>query len=399
MEGRARHLGDIECALSELVADFDPDAVPLCEAQSVWESFDRVERLAASAKILLARRVDEAGRWRGEGFRSAAEQLAVRAGSSVSSAQAMLDTSKRVEKQPKTARAMRRGELSAAKAKLVAGAAEVDPGCEDALLELARTAPLAKVRKAALGAKAAVGIDDTHARIRKERSLREYTDDEGAWVLHARGPVEAGEAFRDAITPIIDQYFKEKRAPEEREPREAYAFDALIELATREGPADGEKPRSSGRYLGLIRADLEAMQRGHVEGEEVCEIAGLGPIPVRVAKDLLGDAVLKLVITKGVDVLNVTHLGRKATIAQKCALWWRSPDCDREGCTRTARLQIDHDTGWTKTHTTRLDDSNRLCEHDHDLKTYFGWALVEGTGKREMVPPDDPRHPKNKPKR
>jgi hypothetical protein len=130
----------------------------------------------------------------------------------------------------------------------------------------------------------------------------------------------------------------------------------------------------------------------------VCEIAGLGPIPVRIAKDLLGEAVLKLVITKGVDVRNVTHLGRKATIAQKCALWWRSPDCDREGCTRTARLQIDHDTGWTKTHTTRLDDSNRLCEHDHDLKTYFGWALVEGTGKREMVPPDDPRHPKNKPK-
>jgi hypothetical protein len=140
------------------------------------------------------------------------------------------------------------------------------------------------------------------------------------------------------------------------------------------------------------------MQRGHVEGDEVCEIAGLGPIPVRVAKDLLGDAVLKLVITKGVDVANVTHLGRAATIAQKSAFWWQSPECDRLACTRTQRLQIDHDTGWTDTHTTRVDDSNRLCDHDHDLKTYFGWALVEGTGKREMVPPDDPRHPKNKPK-
>ena len=39
-----------------------------------------------------------------------------------------------------------------------------------------------------------------------------------------------------------------------------------------------------------------------------------------------------------------------------------------------------------------------LCDHDHHLKTYYGWALVEGTGKRAMVPPDDPRHPKNKPK-
>jgi hypothetical protein len=293
---------------------------------------------------------------------------------------------------------MRAGKLSASKAKLVSKAAKVAPECEDGLLELATKAPLAKVRKASLQAKASVGIDDTHARIHTERSLREYTDDEGAWVLHARGPLEAGQAFRDAITPIIDKYFKTRRAPEDREPREAYAFDALIELVTREGPADGEKPRSSGRYLGLIRADLEAMQRGHVEGEEVCEIAGLGPIPVRVAKDLLGDAVLKLVITKGVDVANVTHLGRAATIAQKSALWWQSPECDRLACTRTQRLQIDHDTGWTDTHTTRVDDSNRLCDHDHDLKTYFGWALVEGTGKREMVPPDDPRHPKNKPR-
>ena len=103
-------------------------------------------------------------------------------------------------------------------------------------------------------------------------------------------------------------------------------------------------------------------------------------------------------ITKGVDVANVTHLGRSATVAQKIALWWRSPDCDRATCTRTARLEIDHDTGWAKTHTTTVDDSNRLCEHDHDLKTYYGWALIEGTGKRPMVPPDDPRHPKNKPK-
>ena len=35
-----------------------------------------------------------------------------------------------------------------------------------------------------------------------------------------------------------------------------------------------------------------------------------------------------------------------------------------------------------------------LCDPDHDLKTYEGWALVEGKGKRPMVPPDDPRHPR-----
>ena len=313
----------------------------------------------------------------------------------MSSARSMLETSQRVAEQPKVEQALRAGELSPAKVALVAGAVEIVPDAADGLLELAKTAPLAKVKEEGLRAKASVGRDETHARIRRERELHEYTDAEGAWVLRARGPAEAGAAIRAALTPIIDGYFTRKCPPEDREPREALAFDALVELATRQQPIDAKQSR---RYLGLVRVDLEAMQRGAVEGDEVCEISGLGPIPVPVAEELLGDAVLKLVITKGVDVVNVTHLGRAPTVAQKAALWWRSPTCDVLGCPRTQRLEIDHDTGWATTHTTRVDDANCLCDHHHDLKTYFSWAMVEGTGPREMVPPDDPRHPKNKPK-
>src|SRR5689334_14452720 len=142
----ARHLGEIECALSELVTELDPDAVALCEAPRLWQQFDRVERLAASAKILLARRVDEAGEWKRKGCRSAAEQLAADAGTSVSSAKSMLETSKRVRRQPKTTRALRKGELSAAKAEVVAAAAAVAPGAEGRLVALAKTAPLSKLR-------------------------------------------------------------------------------------------------------------------------------------------------------------------------------------------------------------------------------------------------------------
>jgi hypothetical protein len=42
-----------------------------------------------------------------------------------------------------------------------------------------------------------------------------------------------------------------------------------------------------------------------------------------------------------------------------------------------------------------LPNIDPLCGHDHDLKTYQGWALVAGTGRRAFVPPDDPRHPDN----
>ena len=52
------------------------------------------------------------------------------------------------------------------------------------------------------------------------------------------------------------------------------------------------------------------------------QIAGLGPIPVSTARELLGESILKLVITKGVDVVNVVHLGRAPTAAQRVALLW-----------------------------------------------------------------------------
>jgi hypothetical protein len=148
------------------------------------------------------------------------------------------------------------------------------------------------------------------------------------------------------------------------------------------------------RYLALIRIDAEALRRGRVDGDELCEIAGIGPVPVSVARNLLGEAIVKLVITNGVDVANVTHLGRGPTVAQKIALMWANPTCIVEGCHRR-RIEYDHRLDWKDTRHTRLDELDPLCDHHHDLKTRLGWALVPGKGKRPFVSPDDPRHPRH----
>jgi len=63
--------------------------------------------------------------------------------------------------------------------------------------------------------------------------------------------------------------------------------------------------------------------------------------------------------------------------------------------TRWPRLETDHRVDWADTHVTWLEWLERLCECHHDKKTHQGWALVAGTGKRPMVPPDDPRHPRH----
>jgi hypothetical protein len=172
-----------------------------------------------------------------------------------------------------------------------------------------------------------------------------------------------------------------------------------MEMADRAGTpnAENKAKRTPAHHLALIRLDYETMVRGAVEGEETCEIAGSGPIPVRIARELLGDAILKLVITKGVDVINVTHLGRSPTMAQRVALLWQSPECTREACTRTQRLENDHRDDWAKTKQTRLDSLDPLCGHDHHLKTHYGWALRRRQGQtahgpaRRPAPPQLPR--------
>jgi len=114
-----------------------------------------------------------------------------------------------------------------------------------------------------------------------------------------------------------------------------------------------------------------------------------------VARDLLGDAVLKLIITKGVDIASVTSLTRGPTQAMHYAKLWTSPTCVVEGCSRTI-VEYDHEWGaeYKDTRHTRLDEIERKCHTHHDLHTLHGWALVPGKGERPMVPPDDPRHPR-----
>jgi hypothetical protein len=212
--------------------------------------------------------------------------------------------------------------------------------------------------------------------------------------LHGLGTVEDGAEVLAEIDRLAEEIFHERRAAGVRERRDTYAWDALVRMARRSRDLTGGSPPGNPRSVGLLRVDVEALRRGQVSGEELCEISGVGPVPVRVARELLGEATLKLVVTRGIDVANVTSLGRGPTAAMRAALAWTSPTCVVEGCSRTI---VEHDHVWgaefATTRHTRLDELERVCPPHHDLHTHHGWALVAGTGKRPMVPPDDPRHP------
>ncbi|HKA83854.1 MAG TPA: DUF222 domain-containing protein [Acidimicrobiales bacterium] len=415
-EVAVREVREALAALRDLVGRVVPEAVPLPEAPAMWQAFDGIERLAASAKTLLAGRVDESSVWQRAGDRSAPEYLARKSGSSLGAARTSLETSKRVRTLPQTRSAMQRGELSRAQADEIAGAASANPGAERSLLASVPGSSLTELRERCARTRAAADPDRdaTQRRIHRERRLRRWTDAEGAWNLSARGTPDAGSRFNAVLNPIIDELFQAARSAGRRETREAYAFDALIELARRSGregaapgprgapdtsraEGSGSQPAraSNPTHLALLRIDLEALVRGRVKGDEVCEVAGVGPVPVSTARDLLGDSIVKLVITNGVDVANVTHLGRGPTAAQRVALLWTSAGCVVEGCSSTIGIETDHRVPWADDRVTELANLDRLCSHHHDLKTRQGWALAPGTGKRPMVPPGDPRHAAN----
>src|SRR5215813_12898442 len=162
---------EIGAFLGVLVDRLDVDAIPSCEAIGFYKAFDAIERRAGAAKTLLARRVEDARAWKGQSFRSAAEQLAVASGTSVTQARNQLETSKKLQNLPKTERELRKGRLSGPKAQAIAGAADVNPGAEDALLGLDDAIPLADLQKKCLEARAGDDRDKAYDRIRKERSF------------------------------------------------------------------------------------------------------------------------------------------------------------------------------------------------------------------------------------
>jgi hypothetical protein len=481
--------------LSELVSAIDPDALNGHTARGWWAEFDRIERLAAAGKTLLTRRVAATHRPAHRGTKTAAEELARKAGTSTGQAKDAVNMSQRLPDQPGVDEALRRGELSTAQAAAISAAVAANPGEEQRLVELARQVSLVELREECARVRAAADPDPvaTHRRIHAARQLRQWVDGEGFWNLHAKSTPAAGAVFTTALQPIIDQLFRDARKAGRREPVDAYAFDALIHLAQHAtgtctctlgqdiaeaddhgggagadaaatSTPDGEKngsdeagtrpghdraaspsghaetngseekrvpgtaggPGSAGpgvpgdagifaagreamgsscavpvkastnpRYLALLRVDVEALRRGHAQPGELCEIAGVGPVPVSVAREVLGEAIVKLIITDGVDVVNVTHLGRGPTAAQRAALLWINPACSVLGCPRS-RIEFDHQKPWAETHHTRLDELDGLCQFHHDLKTRLGYALVEGTGKRAFVAPDDARHPRHR---
>ena len=393
-------LAELRQAMSSYAGAFDAALVPPGQLAEVLVDAGAIERMAATVSSLVAARLaggpvqgpTEGLGGRAGSARSAAQALAKAAGTSLGQARRAIEAGLAMAAQPELSAAARAGELSREQAALVAGAAQANPGATSRLLEMARAGSLGELASEAGRARAAAeDLDQRRRAVRAGRGLREWTDPYGTWQLHARGLPEDGARVMAALAPLAERAFEAARQQGRREAPEAYAFDALVALAGAEG---GGAPG----YEVMVRVDHSALVRGYALDGEACEIAGFGPVSPQVVLDIIdsGDPFLKSILTKGKDVVGVAHRGRRANAHQRSALDWLYPTCAAQGCgVRSQYCQTDHRTDWAQSHVTVFDLLDRLCAHHHSLKTYQGWALVEGRGKRAFVAPEDPRHPRH----
>jgi hypothetical protein len=105
------------------------------------------------------------------------------------------------------------------------------------------------------------------------------------------------------------------------------AGGVTVRWSTADAPPQNPSPRRIGSRAPLLaRVDHRALVRGRCEPGELCEITGVGPVPITVMRGLLGHAFLAAVATSPEgDVLRVAHLGRASRFAREAAQRFAAP--------------------------------------------------------------------------
>jgi len=391
--------------LRAAVADLEPERLTGPDASRLLDAFAELERLAAAGKLLSARRVESSNVWRRSGHRSAAAHLAEATGTGIGPALATLETARHLGALPATDEAVRQGRLSETQVKEIAGAAILQPESEQALVEAAGAQPLSVLKLRCRRVRAS-GRDQaaSYDAVRRSRYFRNWVEDSGAVRFDARLAPDEGARLLAVVEAETARLAAAARRAGITEPRNALAADALAGLvagrtaagAGGRGRATGGAGRSTGPTAVIhVRVDHAALVRGRVAAGELCEIPGVGPIPVEVARQLAVDSFLNVLVTDGVDVTAVAHAGRTIPTAVRRALEERDPVCVVPGCDTRDHLEIDHLVPFADGGEASLANLARLCHWHHYLKTHHGHRLerldADSPGGRwRWVAPDEP---------
>ena len=219
----------------------------------------------------------------------------------------------------------------------------------------------------------------------RTRFLRTWTGTDGAFHLQGRMTKADGAKVLAVLEPLMEIEFTNARRQGRRESPDAYRANALVALAergslgrSRRAPSradatdrrdataaavtDDSEPSPPPTAHVIVRVDHAALLRGHVEGEETCEIDGLGPVPVSDVERLMSDPILTVLRTKGTEVLAASTSTRVIRRSLRQAIEQRDRVCVVPGCGIASGLEIDHLVPFAKGGPTSIENLQRLCK-------------------------------------
>jgi len=381
--------------VQQLVREAGPRSVSGDEARSIVASFAEIERSAASGVALFTPRVVETGSFAKDGHASAQDWLGSLAGTSAAKAKGRLSAAERAAADPQLTEALHGSELSPDQLGVVATMANEVPEATESLLDLIEQGgSQQELSDTAARLRAAKRSRDSErvrqARVHTQRHFRWHQDEEGG----IRGEFFCDEIAWARVAPGLEKETKARwkaAGSAAGESLAAHRMDALIDILAGSGGGDGNGSGTA-KVETLVIIDAAALRRGTTEGDELCEIDGIGPVSVLAATELLTEGGLRYLIKEGFDIKTVTKSSRDIARSIDMALIVRDRTCGRPGCGKRLGLEIDHrEVDFGDDGPTELDNLVRLCPDCHALKTYGGWRLEGKPGGWKWIAPAHPK--------
>jgi len=361
------------------VATLDPETITARTAKAQIETLAEITRACEGATTLLAARVARTQVWAESGARTPAEYLARATGAPMGQAIGMLDTAARLADLPATEAALRDGKLSPAQARAVTQAATADPSQEEELLRVAGRSSLRGLQERARRIEASANPEATEARYRaavEARNCTTWVDSDGSGRLAWRGAPDALAILKSALDPYVTAELRAASKAGIEAPYAHCAADALVAMA-QAANGNGVHRQPVGGIRIKARVDYLALLEGATRPGDVCEIDGVGPVPVSVMRRLLDQQpMVDAILTRGRDVLRVAKLGRSGDTYLKSAIEWRDTHCAIAGCARTEHLEVHHRVPVSKGGVTSLEMSLPLCTFHHDRHHHHSYAII-----------------------
>jgi hypothetical protein len=362
-------MSELRSAIDELRAQ-DLTAQPDAVVEEDFAELQRASELLESERLRRLAEIERRGIHRRVGHLSAASWFATSFKVGRGQAKSELRTARGLESMPETKKALNKGEVSLAAAKVLVAAREADAEafarCEPELVEAARVHQVRDLQRVMTRWRQIVererGMDGEEA-LREMRKF--FASPSFGGMVRTDGDLdpENGEALLTALRAVMDadarSGVEDPRSPAQRR------ADALGEICRqfldrRDRPqVGGERPHVT------ITVSAEALR--DMQGS--AELDHVGPVPIEVARRLACDAsIVRAVMAGPSEPLDIGRRTPIVSAAQRRAVILRDRWCQFPGCDcPPAWCDVHHILYWPDGGRTDLCNLILLCRRHHRL--------------------------------